>query len=80
MEMAKLVETQGIGKKYSAKLEEAGIGSQDQLLEVGADPKGRESLGEATCISGKLLLGWANRADLARVRGLVRGMPICSNW
>lgn len=68
--MAKLVEIQGIGEKYSAKLEQAGISSQDKLLEAGADPKGRKSLEEATGISGKLLLGWVNRADLARVKGI----------
>jgi predicted flap endonuclease-1-like 5' DNA nuclease len=71
MTMAKkLVEIEGIGDTYAVKLETAGIGSREQLLEAGASPKGRKDLEAKSGISGKLLLKWINRADLARVKGI----------
>ena len=33
-------------------------------------PKGRKDLAETTGISDKLILEWANRADLARIKGV----------
>jgi predicted flap endonuclease-1-like 5' DNA nuclease len=66
----KLVEIEGVGAAYAAKLEEAGVGSQEALLEAGSTSKGRKDLEEKTGISGKLLLKWINRADLARVKGI----------
>jgi predicted flap endonuclease-1-like 5' DNA nuclease len=66
----KLVDIEGIGATYAAKLEEAGLKSQEALLEAGATPKGRKDLEAKTGISGKLLLKWINRADLARVKGI----------
>ncbi len=66
----KLVEIQGIGATYAGKLEAIGIKSQEALLEAGATPKGRRELEEKSAISGKLILGWINRADLARVKGI----------
>jgi predicted flap endonuclease-1-like 5' DNA nuclease len=68
--MAKLTQIEGIGETYSAKLEEAGIATQEKLLEAGGTPKGRKELAEKTGISPKLILGWINRADLARVKGI----------
>lgn len=68
--MGKLAEIEGVGAVFSAKLEEAGIKNQAKLLEAGATPKGRKDLAEKTGISGKLILKWINRADLARVKGI----------
>jgi predicted flap endonuclease-1-like 5' DNA nuclease len=66
----KLVEIEGIGSTYVRQLEEAGVKSQEDLLEAGGTPKGRKDLEAKTGISGKLILGWINRADLARVKGI----------
>ena len=66
----KLTEIEGVGATYAAKLEEAGVKSQEALLQAGAAPKGRKELEQKTGISGKLLLKWLNRADLARVPGI----------
>jgi predicted flap endonuclease-1-like 5' DNA nuclease len=66
----KLTEIEGIGATYAAKLTEAGIKSQEELLAAGSTPKGRSDLEKTTGISGKLLLKWINRADLARVKGI----------
>ena len=68
--MAKLVDIEGIGSVYAAKLNEVGISNQEELLEQGARPEGRKTLADQTGISPKLILGWLNRADLARIKGV----------
>ena len=68
--MTNLEKIEGVGPKYAAKLKEAGINTQEQLLEKGSTPKGRKELEAATGLSGKLLLNWINRADLARIKGV----------
>ena len=42
----------------------------DDLLERCITPKGRKELAEATGISSKLILKWANHADLFRINGI----------
>ena len=66
----KLTELEGVGPTYAAKLAEAGVKSQEELLAAGSTPKGRSDLEKTTGISGKLVLKWINRADLARVKGI----------
>ena len=68
--MAKLVEIEGIGEKYAAKLAAGGVKTQAELLEAGKDPKGRKAVAEASGLSEKLILKWVNRADLARIKGI----------
>jgi predicted flap endonuclease-1-like 5' DNA nuclease len=65
-----LTEIEGIGAVYAAKLGELGLKTTDDLLKVGANPKGREDLAFASGISGKLILRWVNMADLFRVKGV----------
>ena len=68
--MGKLSDIEGIGETYAAKLEEAGCGSEEDLLRDGATKAGRGKIAEACGISEKLILKWVNRADLARVKGI----------
>jgi len=68
--MAKLSDIEGIGKKYAAKLQAAGVGSLNGLLTSGGAKKGRKDIAKKTGLSEKLILGWVNRADLARVKGI----------
>ena len=68
--MTKLTEVEGIGGTYAEKLSAAGCTTQEQLLNDGGQPKGRKELAEKTGISGKLILKWVNRADLARIKGV----------
>ncbi len=68
--MTALTAIEGIGDVYMGKLKEAGIDSTESLLEKCATPAGRTALADTTGISGKLILKWANRADLARVKGI----------
>ncbi len=68
--MAKLEDIEGIGPTFANKLRAAGIASQKKLLEAGSTPAGRRRIEKDTGVSGKLVLKWINRADLARVRGV----------
>jgi PAS domain S-box-containing protein len=66
----KMTEIEGIGPAYSEKLAEIDINSIDQYLLASASRKGRKEIAEKTGISSKLVLEWANRADLMRVEGI----------
>lgn len=68
--MAQLSTIEGIGEVYEAKLQEAGVKSVEALLTTCASKKGRVNLAEATGISEKLILRWANHADLFRIKGV----------
>lgn len=61
---------EGIGPAYRAKLRAAGIKTTERLLAEGGTKKGRMAIAEECGISEKLVLGWVNRADLMRVRGV----------
>lgn len=65
-----LIDIEGIGPVYRAKLTAAGVTSAEDLLKKGAKPGGRAKLEEATGISGTLILNWVNMADLVRVKGV----------
>ena len=66
----KIIDIQGIGPVYAEKLIGIGIETVDQLLEKGADAKGRQAIEEATGIRHDLVLTWVNHADLFRVKGV----------
>lgn len=63
-------EIEGIGQVYADKLKAIGIKTTDDLLERVATPKGRNEIAEETGISDKLVLRWANHADLFRIKGV----------
>ncbi len=68
--MAKLSSIEGIGEVYALKLKEAGVGSVEKLLEVGATARGRKELAQKTGLSEAQILNWVNRADLTRIKGV----------
>jgi predicted flap endonuclease-1-like 5' DNA nuclease len=68
--MTNILEVEGIGDTYAEKLKVVGITTTEELLEIGATPKGRQELVEKTGISDKLILKWVNRVDLFRVKGI----------
>ncbi|MEJ2747342.1 MAG: DUF4332 domain-containing protein [Anaerolineae bacterium] len=68
--MAHIADIEGIGAAYAQTLAEKGVTTTEALLEKCATPAGRKALAEETAISGKLILKWANRADLARIKGI----------
>lgn len=68
--MAKLSDIEGIGEAYAEKLKAAGVSTLEKLLEICCTKKGRKEVAAASGISEKLILNWANRADLTRVKGV----------
>jgi predicted flap endonuclease-1-like 5' DNA nuclease len=68
--MAKIIDVEGIGTKYTEKLVKVGISTTDDLLKTGATPKGRKDLAEKTGIGDALILKWVNHVDLYRIKGV----------
>jgi len=68
--MAPIMDIEGIGPAYAAKLQSAGISSTDELLDAGATAKGRDELAEKTGIAATQLLTWINHCDLLRIDGV----------
>ena len=68
--MGKITDIEGIGPAYAEKLAAVGIATVEDMLDKGAQKKGRTSLAETTGISEKLILRWVNCADLFRIKGI----------
>lgn len=66
----KIEDVEGIGPAFAEKLNAQGIKNTDEMLDRCASPKGRKALAEATGISDKLILKWANHCDLMRINGV----------
>ena len=60
----------GTSTELDAKLKEQGIYNSDQLLRAAQTPAGRKALVEQVGVESRAILELANRADLARVRGI----------
>lgn len=65
-----IIEIEGIGPAYAAKLRLAGITTVEGLLEAGRTRKGRQEIAEKSDLSPKLILEWVNHADLSRIQGV----------
>ena len=68
--MATIGDVEGIDPKSATKLRKAGVRTTEGLIKVAATSKGRKALAEETGISTTTLLGWVNRADLMRIKGV----------
>lgn len=66
----KIEEIEGIGPATGEKLRSAGIATIDKLLENARTKQQRNALAESTGISEKLVLKYANMADLFRINGV----------
>jgi predicted flap endonuclease-1-like 5' DNA nuclease len=65
-----LIKIEGIGTKYAKILAKAGVKTTGSLLKKARTPNQRQELAKTTGISKKLILEWANLADLIRIRGV----------
>jgi predicted flap endonuclease-1-like 5' DNA nuclease len=65
-----LKKIEGIGAAYAKMLAKAGAKTTGSLLKKTRTPKQRQELAKGTGISKKLILEWANLADLMRIRGI----------
>jgi predicted flap endonuclease-1-like 5' DNA nuclease len=61
---------EGIGAASAEKLKAAGVPTVEALLTQGATAKGREGLAQKTGLRATAILGWVNRADLFRIKGV----------
>ena len=66
----KLIDIEGIGATYAKSLADAGLTTTDDLLESAGSASGRAKLAASTGLSEKQILGWVNRADLMRIKGV----------
>jgi predicted flap endonuclease-1-like 5' DNA nuclease len=66
----KVIDIEGIGANYAAKLEAIGIFTTDDLLEAGSKKSGRTKIADTTGIPESLVLTWVNHADLHRIKGV----------
>ncbi len=65
-----LMEIEGIGDHYLAKLNAVSLFWQTELLDQGATKKGRIEIAEKSDIPEKLILRWVNHIDLIRINGI----------
>jgi predicted flap endonuclease-1-like 5' DNA nuclease len=70
MDMAKVIDIEGIGPIYAEKLKSMNIITTEELLDICGSKKGRMTASEETGISEKLILEWVNHADLFRIKGV----------
>ncbi|MBK9343766.1 MAG: DUF4332 domain-containing protein [Dehalococcoidia bacterium] len=68
--MTKIIEIEGIGEKYAAALEGAGIATVEALLDTAGSASDRQALAEKTGVTPQRVLEWVNRADLMRIKGV----------
>lgn len=67
-----LGELRGITDAVVNALKAQGLGDSEALLEAAKTPQGRRSLASAAGIDASMILELANRADLARIKGIGR--------
>jgi predicted flap endonuclease-1-like 5' DNA nuclease len=67
---SKIIDIEGIGPVYAAKLNSVNIKTTSDLLKAGETPLMRRELAEKTGISHNLILRWVNMSDLFRIRGV----------
>lgn len=70
MDRYPIVAIGGIGPGYRKKLSALGIKNTMQLLKRSRTSKARGKLEAESGIGHKLILEWANRADLMRIKGI----------
>ena len=68
--MANLATIEGIGPAYAKKMAACGIKTTGGLLKDCGTKAGRKAAAKESGLSEKLILGWVNRADLMRVKGV----------
>jgi len=65
-----IAELKGMSAELDIKLKERGIHNSDQLLEAARTPAQRKELASAVGAETRAILELANRADLARIKGV----------
>lgn len=63
-------DVEGIGPTLGQRLRGAGVADTDSLLAASKTPAGRKALAEASGLSEKQVLKFANMVDLYRIKGV----------
>jgi len=66
----KIIDIEGVGEAYAAKLQAAGIETAEDLLEAGLTEVGRETIAQRTGIPQALINRWVNHSNLFRIDGV----------
>lgn len=67
-----IIDIEGVGPAFAAKLNAAGIINTDDLLLKGGTKSGRKEVADATGIDEGNILTWVNHCDLHRIDGIAR--------
>ena len=70
MTTLKIIDIEGIGSAYAAKLVSTDIKTSDHLLKQGKTPQGRKEISKKADISEESILKWVQMTDLMRIRGV----------
>ncbi|MGG9960109.1 DUF4332 domain-containing protein [Ferruginibacter sp. SUN106] len=65
-----IIDIEGIGPVFEAKLKAAGVNTTNDLLAQGGTKAGRKELAENTGIDEVKILTWVNHSDLHRIDGI----------
>jgi len=68
--MTKLNEIEGLDESMEQKLKSVGVTSEEELVAASATKENRTDLAKKIDVPEKVILKWANRADLARIKGV----------
>jgi predicted flap endonuclease-1-like 5' DNA nuclease len=68
--VTRLIDIEGVGPAYAAKLQKAGVRSTESLLARGGTPAGRKEIAAKSGVSDALILEWVNHVDLFRIKGV----------
>lgn len=68
--MPSIDQIEGLGVRSATKLRKAGIRTTESLLKRAASKQGRSSLAAQAGLDEAQVLGWVNRADLMRCKGI----------
>jgi predicted flap endonuclease-1-like 5' DNA nuclease len=71
--VTKIAAIKGIDEAHVSGLAAIGITTLEVLLSQRANQRARSMLANRTGIDDELILGWVNRADLCRIRGISVG-------
>jgi predicted flap endonuclease-1-like 5' DNA nuclease len=66
----KIIDIEGVGPNYAAKLEQQGISTTSDMLAKAGTKKERVALAAATGLPESLILTWVNHSDLHRIKGI----------
>ena len=60
----------GLSEEMAAQLKAMGLSNSERFLQASGTPAGRQQLAQQLGVATQVVLEWANRSDLARVKGI----------